>query len=61
MTGIKNTDNKTKIKLSFKDKVIKFVKEVKTADPESVEKFLQLDVFTNPVFKADEGKPFFMN
>jgi hypothetical protein len=40
MTGIKNTDNKTKIKLSFKDKVIKFVKEVKTADPESVEKFL---------------------
>jgi hypothetical protein len=39
MTSIKNTDNKTKIKLSYKDKVIKFVKEVKTADPESVEKF----------------------
>jgi cystathionine beta-lyase family protein involved in aluminum resistance len=40
MTGIKNTDIKTKIKLSYKDKVIKFIKEVKTADPESIEKFL---------------------
>jgi len=40
MVGIRNADNKTKIKLSFKDKVIKFVKEVKTADPDNVEKFL---------------------
>ena len=38
-TGIKNSD-KPRIKLSFKDKAIKLVKEVRTADPENVEKFL---------------------
>jgi predicted solute-binding protein len=48
-TGIKNSD-KPRIKLSYKDKAIKLVKEVRAADPENVEKFLQLDVFTNPIF-----------
>ena len=32
-----------------------------TRDPENVEKFLQFDIFTDPDFKPDEGKPHFIN